>query len=173
MFRKTIIVNLWGGPGVGKSTTATGVFSDLKQQGVIAEYVPEFAKSLTWAQDLPALDNQFYVSGYQLEMLREVLGQVQVVVTDSPVMLGSIYQDSEVFSEALEETYSALTKGFPDIDILLTRRKGFVQEGRNQTEQEAKDICKKIAASRYFTMEYPGGTKDTIKKISKLIQDNL
>lgn len=43
----TIYVNLYGGPGSGKSTTAAGVVSQLKLLSINAELVTEYAKDLT------------------------------------------------------------------------------------------------------------------------------
>lgn len=51
-----IVVNLYGGPGVGKSTGAAYVFARLKEAGVVAELVTEFAKDLTWGHSRAILD---------------------------------------------------------------------------------------------------------------------
>lgn len=42
--KNTIIVNLFAGPGAGKSTGAAYIFSKLKLAGIDCEYVSEFAK---------------------------------------------------------------------------------------------------------------------------------
>jgi len=47
--KETLIVNLWAGPGTGKSTTASVVFHMLKVAGIKCEYVTEFAKELAYA----------------------------------------------------------------------------------------------------------------------------
>ena len=39
-----IVVNLFGGPGCGKSTTAAWLFNQLKERGINCEYVTEFPK---------------------------------------------------------------------------------------------------------------------------------
>lgn len=41
---KTIVINLFGEPSVGKSTAAMTITANLKRAGVNAEYVSEFAK---------------------------------------------------------------------------------------------------------------------------------
>lgn len=46
--KNTLIVNLYGGPGTGKSTGAAYIFSKLKMDGIDAEYVTEFAKDKVW-----------------------------------------------------------------------------------------------------------------------------
>ena len=56
-----IVVNLYGGPGSGKSTTAAGIFSELKMLGLNTELVTEYAKDKVWEKHESILDNQIYV----------------------------------------------------------------------------------------------------------------
>lgn len=44
-------INLFAGPGTGKSTTAAGVFFEMKRSGMSVEYVTEYAKSLVFSKD--------------------------------------------------------------------------------------------------------------------------
>jgi broad-specificity NMP kinase len=89
--KNTLIVNFFGGPGTGKSTFASGVFSKLKHLNYNVEYVQEFAKKLTWEKNNLALDNQFYVSGTQSYFQNMLIGQVDAVITDSPLLIGLLY----------------------------------------------------------------------------------
>ena len=61
----TIVVNLWGGPGVGKTTCAWEIASELKKEGYVTEYVSEYAKELVWDEKIELLDgtykNQFMI----------------------------------------------------------------------------------------------------------------
>ena len=43
---KTLVVNLFAGPGAGKTTCAWEIASELKKRGIVTEYVPEYAKEL-------------------------------------------------------------------------------------------------------------------------------
>ena len=52
---KTIVVNLFGSPSAGKSTTATGLFHQLKLKGINCEYVSEFAKHVVWQENFNTL----------------------------------------------------------------------------------------------------------------------
>lgn len=44
----TKVINLYGGPGTGKSSTAGMLFAHLKLRGVNCEYVQEYAKDAAW-----------------------------------------------------------------------------------------------------------------------------
>src|SRR5262245_20723095 len=61
----TLTVNLFGGPGCGKSTNAALVFGKLKNDGINVELVTEFAKELTWEGRSGALRFQPYVTAKQ------------------------------------------------------------------------------------------------------------
>ncbi len=53
------IINLLGGPGSGKSTTAAGLFNIMKTEGMSVEFAGEFAKDLTWSERKFCLTDQF------------------------------------------------------------------------------------------------------------------
>ena len=53
--KNTLIVNLFGGAGIGKSTLMARIFSELKVQGYDCEMVTEFAKDLVWKKELKLL----------------------------------------------------------------------------------------------------------------------
>ena len=86
-----LVVQLFGGPGASKSTTATGVFHELKKLGHNCEYVPEFAKSLVWAERHRDLDLQPYITISQWREVAILDGKVDIVITDSPILLGCVY----------------------------------------------------------------------------------
>lgn len=170
----TLLLNLWGGPGIGKSTTAAGVFSGLKQRGVRAEYVQEYAKDLTWEHDSARLTNQLLITGEQIQRTKRLLNQVQVIVTDSPVMLGCMYTTCKATQEAIREQYKYHFDGHTSLDILLKRKKAWSCIGRNQTYDEAVEIDKRLAAQ--FASNPPssvwaldGGTQETIDTISRRV----
>jgi len=41
---KTKVINLFAGPGAGKSTTAAGLFAEMKRANVDVELVTEYVK---------------------------------------------------------------------------------------------------------------------------------
>jgi len=151
MKTKTKIINLFGGPGVGKSTTATGVFSKLKQSGVVCEYVSEYAKDLSWSKSFSLLENQVHVFGEQFTRQWNLIDQVDYVITDSPLLLSSMYYEyylekskQKLFSKDYQAMainfYDSTFLEFNNINFFIRRNKNYVPIGRNQTEDEAKDI---------------------------------
>ena len=139
--KNTLIVNLYGGPGTGKSTGAAYIFAKLKMDGIDAEYVTEFAKDKVWEGSQEAFKCQFYITGKQAFRISRCYGKVDVIITDSPIMLGQIYAERNsqpMLGKACAEEaarYSGHTE-----DIFLTRVKPYNPNGRNQTEDESIQI---------------------------------
>ena len=86
-----LVVNLFGAPGAGKSTGAAYIFSQLKIKSVNVELVTEFAKDMTWEKNKKALTNQIYMLGNQLQRIYRCQDEVDVIVTDSPLLLNILY----------------------------------------------------------------------------------
>lgn len=130
------VINLWGGPGSGKSTTAAGLFNIMKNLGLSVELVGEFAKDLTWKKDIESLDNQLFILAHQDDRLRRLSGKVTWAITDSPLPLSLAYITRE-YQEWLPETVWGAYERYRNYDFLLSRKKPYRTEGRNQTEHEA------------------------------------
>ena len=136
---KTLVVNLFAGPGAGKSTGATYIFSKLKMNNVNAEYVGEFAKDLVWENNVKSLECQFYVTGNQIYRIFRCCGEVDVVITDSPILLGVIYNDYGIdssFNKAVIDEFQS----YKNLNYFVVRDKPYNPAGRVQTEQEAGNI---------------------------------
>lgn len=134
----TIVVNMVAGPGTGKSTTAAGVFFELKQAGVNCELVGEYAKDLVWGRTTETLGNQIYIFGKQYHRLWRLLDQVDVIVTDCPLFLSMYYGQlqSEAFRALVLETFN----GMDNMTFFLNRVKTFNPAGRVQNEEKARQI---------------------------------
>ena len=86
MPRQTYVINIIGGPGIGKTTISALLFANLKIRGYICEYVQEFAKKLVWLKDYDTLNNQFFVSREQYTLLKQIDGHVDFLITDGPLI---------------------------------------------------------------------------------------
>lgn len=136
----TLVINLFGGPGTGKSTGAAYIFSQLKLKGYDCELVTEFAKDKVWENNKEVFKNQFYITGKQSFKISRCDGKVDIIITDSPILLGAIYEDSKKFKAAVLEEFNK----YRNLNFFIIRQKEYNPNGRNQTEEEAKLIDEKI-----------------------------
>jgi hypothetical protein len=137
---KTTVVNLYGGPGSGKSTTAHGLVHILKSSGIEAEFAHEWIKHPVWQGriDFP----QYYVWAKQQKMIDGLIDKVDVIVTDSPTLLSLIYGTDEFrsFHQFVIDKFHTV----PSLNIYITRVKPFWEKGRYQTEEEARGLDRDI-----------------------------
>lgn len=133
-----IVVNFFGGPGSGKSTSAAHVFALLKWEGVNCELTTEFAKDKVWEDSLAVLNDQPYILGKQHHKLFRLIGNVDVVLTDSPLLLSTIYGDK--WGDGFEAYAIELFNRYTNINFFLTRLKDYNPKGRVQNYEEAQQL---------------------------------
>ena len=141
-----IVVNLFGGPGCGKSTGAAYVFSRLKEAGVNVELVTEFAKDLTWDKS-DALNDQLYVFANQFHRLYQCKKSgVDVVVTDSPLLLSNLYREklNPFFAKPFTDYVEYCAAVFDNLNFFIRRVKPYNPCGRHEDEESARAMDKKI-----------------------------
>lgn len=174
---KTLVVNLFAGPGAGKSTTAAGVFFELKTRGINCELAAKYAKDLCWEERTRTFDDQIYIFGKQHHRIFRLLGQVAVVITDSPLLLTLVYDAEKrptLKKLVLEEHNKMWT-----YNVFLKRKKVFNPKGRNHNEEQSKDIDYAVADMLWendVLIETFEGTADgkeaIVKKILMLLVHN-
>jgi len=144
------VINFFGGPGVGKSTTAAALFTLLKlHKGIQCELVTEFAKDLVWEERFHTFENQFYLFAKQQHRVWRVADKVDFTITDSPVLLSNVYGEHYNRYCANESFYDYVLMEFNrynNINFYIERKKKYVENGRNESEQEAQIIADKIKA---------------------------
>ena len=144
--KSTLVVNLYAGPGAGKTTCAWLVAGELKKLGVVTEYVPEYAKELVWDGRTDLLDgsykNQTAVLEEQNRRIERLRGKVDVIVTDSPLLMSSMYAKENV--EQFEQLAFSMYNRCDNFNLFITRGNGFEQEGRIHSLQESKKIDEEI-----------------------------
>jgi hypothetical protein len=144
-----IVLNLFGGPATGKSTLAALVYAVLKTRHapLVAELTTEFAKDLIWEGRHVAL-RQAYVLGEQAQRIERAIGQVDVIITDSPVLLSCVYRPAE-YPSCFDEFTFWLHARYPSCNVLLRRptsRRAFETQGRIHDETQSKRIDQQILA---------------------------
>ncbi len=132
-----------GSAGVGKSTTATNLFTKLKQEHVNCEYVHEYAKDLTWLGHHNTLACQEYVFGKQSYRVKSLLGQVDFIITDSPIILSTLYTP-EHYPPSFKQCVIDMFKVLPNFNFYIPPKKKYNPVGRNQTELESREIDEKL-----------------------------
>jgi nicotinamide riboside kinase len=140
------VINLFGGPGVGKSTTATGLQHWMKARGVNSEYADEDAKGAAWEKrGNKYFAAQQYIYGRQSWRLHRLRDEVDVIVTDCPLPLGFVYMTEEFHIPALRAAVMEDFNSYENLNVRLVRNKPYSPKGRNQTEEEAKQKDVEIA----------------------------
>lgn len=176
METKTLVVNLFGGPGAGKTTCAMEICVALKKQGIATEYIPEYAKELVYANRMELLDgsthHQRHIYQEQKRKMNNALGKVDVIVTDSPIILSTIY-DKEHCSAFEKEIIQEFYK-HDNFNMFINRGDTFETNGRIHTLQESMVIDQKIKdflkKYKICYSEYP---YQTIPRAVKQINDEL
>ena len=140
--KNTLIVNLFGGPGTGKSTAAAYIFSRLKMIGIDIELVTEFTKDKVWEDNKKVFNNQLYITGKQSFKISRVFGEVDVIINDSPILNGVVYTDKKYLKSAIVEEF--MSYGDNNLNIFLNRVKDYNPNGRNETEETARLIDQKL-----------------------------
>jgi hypothetical protein len=138
-----ILVNIWGGPCTGKSSTAYLATAILKTCGVNCELVTEFAKDLVWQNRLSSLQNCSYVFGTQFERIRQLEDKVDVVITDSPLELVLLYTPPD-YPVEFREYVKKICSNQERLDFLMCKTLPFSAVGRTQNEAEAIELQSKV-----------------------------
>lgn len=142
----TIVVNAFGGPGAGKTTAAWHIAAELKKQGYCVEYVSEYAKELVWEEDYDLLDgsleHQIIMFQEQKKRINRLIGKVDMVVTDSPLLLNIMYLN--VADKDHEERVLAEYKKNHNFNFVVQRGRSFEQAGRIHDKEESIQKDKEI-----------------------------
>ena len=146
MNKKTVVVNLFAGPGAGKTTCAWAIASELKKRGIEAEYVAEYAKELVWDGRSDLLDGTYVhqkaLYDEQNRRVKRLIGKVDVVVTDSPAILSLVYA-----RELNPEFKGVVLNDFnqqQNFNLFINRGKVFQQAGRVHNLEQSKLIDNEI-----------------------------
>ena len=142
MSGKTKIINLFGGPGSGKSTTAAELFAVMKKRGHSVELVTEYAKELVYGRS-PLLGNQKHIFDEQNRRQKLLLGNVNYAITDSPIFLSTIYAGNDTTGNLAPDFVTSAVETFNsynNINFYLNRLHPYRKDGRLQNEEGANNL---------------------------------
>lgn len=141
----TLVINLFGGPGCGKSTTMARLFADLKARGYNVEMVSEFAKDLVYEQRQETMKDELYIFAKQHHRLFRVNDKVDVIITDRPLLLTNIYArlylPDDDYRKDLIRLVRTTFNTFNNFNLFLNREGiEYKTEGRLQNLDQSKEI---------------------------------
>lgn len=141
------VINIFAGPGSGKSTTAVTLFSKLKKMDKKVEYVSEFAKDLTYEQSFKTLDDYLYIFAQQHHMLHRLKDQVDYAICDGSFLLGYVFfnqnsiYDETLFKNMLLDVFNK----YENMNYFIKRKEIAYQDyGRKESLKEAVNLDNKI-----------------------------
>lgn len=141
-------INLFGGPGTGKSTLAGWLFYELKHAKYPVEIVTEYVKHWVYGKrEIKNFDQVYLFAKQQQEELRFINNGVKHIVTDSPCLLPAIYsklssyEGNQLIADHIGAISHIYDKLFPCINIFLTRNPDYYDtRGRYQDLAEAQKV---------------------------------
>jgi len=147
---KPIRINIYGGPGSGKSTVAAWLFGELKSLNIPCELAREYVKN--WAYEKRKVENwdQVYIMGKQiLEEHRLIKAGVEVIISDSPVALSCVYGRMYFKrNKKMIEGIDAIVQGFlqecENVNVVLRRPESYEEKGRYESKKAAERIDREI-----------------------------
>lgn len=124
-----LIVNLFGGPGSGKTSSCSAVYAALKAQHKKVGFAREVAYDMIVAGRAHMLQDQIWMFAKQRRYLLDVSKDNDVVITDCPLLLSLIYGDHE--SESFKQLVLEEHNKHENLNIFLNRPKAnFSEYGR-------------------------------------------
>jgi hypothetical protein len=167
----TSVINLFGGPGIGKSTLAALLYGHLKSKGISVELVQETAKKWAYMNRIPGEYDPLFFLGKQSSSESLLYGKVDYVITDSPVLLAGIYQEYQsdgknnyVTSCAEKFLRHTESNGIIHHNFVLQREGAYDNLGRFENSKQAMEIDELILRTLKdykFHYEVLDGPKDT------------
>lgn len=150
----SVIINFFGGPGIGKSTQSAELFTLMKKNHMDVELTYEFPKIIAWEENYSTIKDQFFVTANQHRNISRLHGKVKYIIVDSPIILGTVYKDiyssepeypSSFYDESFDYFILNLFKKYNNFNVLLTRDDStFNQNGRFQNLFQSKEIDESI-----------------------------
>jgi hypothetical protein len=178
---KTTIINVYGGPGAGKSTSAAYLYYLLKVQQQNVELVREYVKDWAWEGRKFGAYDEIYFLGKQVRHESMLFGKVDYIVTDAPVYMTAYYASiycsptlaNGVMAEAKAFYQQVVEDGHQHLHIMLNRIRPYDPAGRYQNESQAHavdDGVGKMLHNRGITLINADPSEESLKKTLALCQ---
>jgi hypothetical protein len=143
----TTVINLFGGPGIGKSSVAAVLYGELKTRGFSVELCREYAKYWAYRKHNIGEYDQLYMLGKQSHYESFLYGNVDYIVTDSPVLLAGFYAtwnwgEATNYIDYAAQSFvnHSTSNGVTHWNFLLSREVPYDPNGRFESEEDANAI---------------------------------
>jgi len=142
--KEAIVVNLISGPGTGKSIITARLFEKLKLKYISCDISMEYIKRKLREKALKVIESQIYIFGKQQFQLFTMKDEVEVIITDSPIILSAIYDKTKC--PHLRALILKEFKSYNNMTYFIERdpKAKYEQEGRYQDLKGAKKVDKKV-----------------------------
>ena len=177
-YKDTLVINLIGGPGSGKSTIAAELFARLKKMGIHCELVTEYIKERIYEENKTIPVNQIAIFGNQHYSINNKIGKVDCIIQDGSFLNNIIYtkentgKDNIPFYELLIYEYNK----FNNLDFFIDRGTiPFETYGRIHNLEQSLKIDKAIKelynniGAKYISVE----SRDAVDKMIPIILEKL
>lgn len=138
------VINIFGGPGAGKTTVAMRVFTELNMKQIKVEYVDEYAKELTWDESFAKMENQRLIFANQHQKLFRLRNKLDIVVTDAPLFNSIVYsgkaEDHRTFHADVFHEFNR----YKNLNFYLERQTEYKEHGRSQKLEDALKVDEEV-----------------------------
>lgn len=141
------VINFFGCPGAGKSTTAAALFAFMKNKGLNVELVTEYFKELVWENTAKKTTDYLYVLANQNRRLERLRDKVDYIVTDCPLLLVGFYATKygkhiDIVSNLSRDMYNT----YDNINFLISAPKEISSSGRIHSLEESLQLGQEMMA---------------------------
>jgi len=167
-----ICVNMLGGPGSGKSTVASQLFSLMKWKTYRVELITEYIKFGVYENRQSLFNDQLYLFAKQHRQQYILDGIADYAVTDSPLILSLVY--AKPLTDTFEKLVLEYNNKYNNLYFFINRKKEYTSMGRFHTLDEAiekdneiKDILDKHNIEYIDIVGDPNAAEIILKHIDK------
>jgi len=167
-----LIIDLYGAPGAGKSTTSACLFSILKDRGEKVSLISESATDLIESgQDYMLKDPEYqsYVISLQFKKIKDQqrLG-TEYLITDSPILYQLSFVENTHVHEPLKNLFTPLMSQYETFNVLILRNKVYSNYKRITSDKESRAIQQKLLSEREYQVSIQGRVAEVPKIVSAL-----
>lgn len=173
--QSALVVNLFGGPGAGKTTFAARLFAELKMRSVEAACPEEHAKIALWQGREYLLDNQMILLGRGWDTVVSLSDKVEVIILDSPILFMSHYAGPSE-PQCFHDTVADYHRRTDRLNLVVQRDTTlpYSTSGRRETAEQASLVdaqLKQVLTVNHEPYTPIPSTQNMIQSLADQIQD--